>query len=155
MYYSRVLFAGVGSSPAGEPGSIPGLQMIKNLGEDDPHGRWRREKRVLQLLAARPSYCNWTHRGGAQNRFLAAETHILPPPVPLHQAALLGGACSLTSPMRHLFCRHIVAGSSASFRSICTWARSRHDEETLPIVMQSAPKNSAEVLSECRSRGHL
>ena len=100
----------------------------------------RREKRVLQLLAARPSYCNWTHRGGAQNRFLAAETHILPPPVPLHQAALLGGACSLTSPMRRLSCRHSVAGGSASFRSTCAWTRSRHGEEKLSVVVQSAPE---------------
>ena len=116
---------------------------------------WRREKRVLQLLAARPSYCNWTHRESAQNQFFGCWDAYLPPPIPLHRAALLEGACSLTSPMRRLSCRHIVAGSSASLRSIRTWTRSRHDEETLSVVMQPAPKNSAEVLSDCRSRGHL
>ena len=78
-----------------------------------------------------------------------------PPPIPLHRAALLEGACSLTSPMRHLSCRHIVAASSASLCSIYTWTRSRHNEATLSIAMQSAPKSTAEVLSDCRSRGHL
>ena len=101
---------------------------------------WRREKRVLQLLAARPSYCNWTHRERAQNRFFWLLRRILPPPIPLHQAALLVGACSLTSLMRHLFCRHIVADNSASLSSIYTWTGSRHDEETLSIMVQSAPK---------------
>jgi hypothetical protein len=43
---------------------------------------WRREKRVLQLLAARPSYCNWTHRERAQNRFFWLLRRIFTPPNP-------------------------------------------------------------------------
>ena len=149
------LWWGPGSVPGWEPGCAcmhvqPGKGKCWSLVAEG-----EMKKRVLQLLAARPSYCNWTHRKSAQNQFLAAGTHSHPPPIPLHRAALLEGACSLTSPMRHLSCRHIVAASSASLCSIYTWTRSRHNEATLSIAMQSAPKSTAEVLSDCRSRGHL
>ena len=42
------------------------------------------EKRVLQLLAARPSYCNWTRRESAPSRELFCSGACLPPPFPSH-----------------------------------------------------------------------
>ena len=124
-------------------------QMLK------PGGGRRDEKTCIAANGCTTIILQLDSSESAQNQFFGCWNAYAPPPIPLHRAALLEGACSLTSPMRHLSCRHTVAASSASLSSICTWTRSRHDEETLSIAMQSAPKSTAEVLSDCRSRGHL